>query len=198
MAVGGKRGSRPASTGGAAGAESPVVRGEDGQPGAAAVDGLLLRVARGDAKAFAGVYDQVAGPVYGLVSRIVEDPSQAEQVAAEVLVEARRSASRFSPAEGSGLTWIMTMARRRAMSHAGEAGDGLTTGPGPSGVAERAGESLLAHRGLASLSGPQREAVLLVCCGYTYRQVAELVGVPASTVAERLREGLLRLSSRSE
>jgi hypothetical protein len=61
MAVGNKRGSRPAGT------EPPAVRGEDGRLGEAAVDGLPLRVACGDEKAFTGVWDQLVGPVYGLL-----------------------------------------------------------------------------------------------------------------------------------
>jgi anti-anti-sigma factor len=65
IAAGQKRGSRPAAT------EPPAERGEGGRPGAAAADGFLPLVAHGDAEAFAGVYDQVAGAVYGLVRRIV-------------------------------------------------------------------------------------------------------------------------------
>jgi RNA polymerase sigma-70 factor, ECF subfamily len=192
MAVGETRGSRPAGT------APPPARGEDGRTGAAAVDGLLPRVARGDEEAFAEVCDQVSGAVYGLVRQIVRDQSQAEQVTAEVLVEVWRSASRFSPAEGSGLSWVMTMARRRAIRHAAAASDGRTAGPGSSGAAGLGTGSLLAHHGIASLPGPQREALLLACCGYTWRQAADLTGVPAGTVAERLREGLLGLSSRPE
>ena len=37
--------------------------------------------------------------------------------------------------------------------------------------------------------------MLLASSGYTWRQVAELPGVPAGTVAERLRDGLLSLGS---
>jgi RNA polymerase sigma-70 factor (ECF subfamily) len=122
MAAGHKRDSRPGST------ESPTARGTDGGPAAATVDGLLPQVASGDAEAFAGVYDLVAGAVYGLASRIIGDQSRAEQVAAEVLLEVWRSASLFSPAEGSGLSWIMTIARRRAMTHAA-AGNGHPAEP---------------------------------------------------------------------
>jgi RNA polymerase sigma-70 factor, ECF subfamily len=192
MAVGHKRGSR------AAGAVSPVVRGGVGQPGAASVDGLLVRVADGDADAFAGVYDQVADAVHGLVRRIVGDQSRAEQVTAEALVEVWRSASRFSPARGSGTDWVMAIARRRAISHAGAAGNSRSPGLRPSGtagaVAERADGSLLAHRCLASMPGPRREALLLAYCGFTWRQVADLAGVPA----ERLREGSPGLGCRPE
>ena len=55
MAVGQKPGSRRA------GGESAAVRGEDGHPGAASVDGLLARVAHGDVEAFAGVYAGSSG-----------------------------------------------------------------------------------------------------------------------------------------
>ena len=112
MAVGQKRNPCPAGTEPAAG------RDEGGQPAAPILDALLPRVARGDTEAFTAVCDQVSGAVYGLVRRIIKDQPQAEQLTAGVLLEVWRSASRFSPAEGSGLEWIMTMARRRAVSRA--------------------------------------------------------------------------------
>jgi Sigma-70 region 2 len=96
MAVGRNRGSRRA------GGKSAAVRDEDGQSAGASVDGLLARVAHGDAEAFAAVYDQVADEVHGLMSRIVGDRSRAEQLTADALVEVWRSASLFRPAESSG------------------------------------------------------------------------------------------------
>jgi RNA polymerase sigma-70 factor (ECF subfamily) len=182
MAVGHKRALRP-------------LRG----PGAMTIDRLLARVARGDASAFASVCDQVSGAVCGLVRRIVWDQSRADQVAAEALVEVWRSASRFSPAEGSGLSWVMTIARRRALRQAGAAADSRAAMLAGAWVApERAAASLVAHRGLASLPGPQREAVLLACCGCTWLEMADLTGTTAATVAERLRDGLRGLSGRPE
>jgi RNA polymerase sigma-70 factor, ECF subfamily len=179
-----------------AGTESPAVRNDDGRPAATDLDHLLPRVARGDTEAFASVCDQISGAVYGLIRRIVGDQSRAEQTTAEVLVEVWRSASRFSPGEGSGLEWVMTMARRAAGKPSGAVGvaaeraAAVAAGPAP--------ENLLTHRGLASLPGPQREALLLACSGYTWRQVADLLGVPAGTVAERLRAGLLGLGRNPE
>jgi len=185
MAVGHKLGFRPASA--------------PSGPGATAVDGLLAKVARGDAGAFASVCDLVSGAVYGLVRRIVWDQRRADQVATEALVEVWRSASQFRPAEGSGLSWVLTMARRRALSQPGAAAVGGTAGLARAGAApELAAASLAAHRGLASLPRPQREAVLLACCGCTWLEMADLTGVPAATVAERLRDGLRGLSSRPE
>jgi len=178
MAVGQKRGPRLKR------AEPPTVRREAGLPVATVLDGLLARVARGDREAFAAVCDQVGGAVYGVAHRIIGDPSRAEQLAADVLLEVWRSASRFSPAEGSGLEWVMTLARRRATSQ-------VAGGEWP-------GRSLPSQRDLASLPGPQREALLLASAGYTWRQAAELLGVPAHTMAERIRDGLLALGNGPE
>ncbi len=175
----------------------PAVSSNGAPSGAVTTDDLLRQVARGDAAAFAAVCDEVSGAVYGLVSQIVPDPGQAERVAAEVLVEVWRSAPRFRPAENSGLSWIMTMARRRAMSQA-PAAVSRPAEPGTGGAAEPAAGNLLADRSLATLPEPQRTAVLLAYRGYTGPQVAELSGVPAATVAQWLRDGLLGLNSRPE
>ena len=92
------------------------------QPGSGRVAGrgqdlapLLARVARGDHEAFEAVYDQLAGPVYGLVRKVLRDPAQSEEIAQEVLLEVWRTASRFDPGRGSAAAWVMTIAHRRAV-----------------------------------------------------------------------------------
>jgi len=42
------------------------------------LDDLLVHVARGNQDAFEAVYDQLAGPVYGVIRRVLRDPSQSE------------------------------------------------------------------------------------------------------------------------
>ena len=79
------------------------------------LESLLIRVARGDHAAFEAVYDQLAGPVYGLVRKVLRDPAQSEEIAQEVLLEVWRAASRFDPARGSAPAWVMTIAHRRAV-----------------------------------------------------------------------------------
>src|SRR5690349_9764258 len=64
------------------------------------LDDLLVHVARGDSDAFEAVYDRLAGPVYGVIRRVLRDPSQSEEVTQEVLLEVWRTATRFDPGVG--------------------------------------------------------------------------------------------------
>src|SRR5215831_5475515 len=79
------------------------------------LDGQLVLVARGDQAAFEAVYDRLAGPVYGLIRRVLRDPAQSEEVTQEVLLEVWRTATRFDPAVGGAATWVLTIAHRRAV-----------------------------------------------------------------------------------
>jgi RNA polymerase sigma-70 factor (ECF subfamily) len=174
--------------------------------GAPELDLLLGRVARGDQVAFEQTYDQVAGMVYGLVRRVVRDPAQSEEVVQEVLVEVWRTASRYEPAKGSAMAWIMTMAHRRAV-------DRVRSEQAASDRQARvaSGEQVIAYdevaedvearlerervrRCLGTLTDLQRQSVTLAYYeGYSYREVAELLTVPLGTVKTRMRDGLIRL-----
>ncbi|MEU9019748.1 ECF RNA polymerase sigma factor SigK [Actinomadura sp. NPDC048394] len=165
---------------------------------------LLGRVARGDQDAFAQVYEQLSGPVYGLALRIVRDPAQAEEIAQDVLVELWRKASHYRPDRGSATSWALTVAHRRAVdrirsSQADRDRQERTATPGPEydEVAEEVGirlEHQQVRRCMGGLTETQRESITLAYYGgYTYREVAELLGVGLAAVKTRMRDGLIRL-----
>ena len=79
------------------------------------LDTLLREVARGDRAAFAAVYDLTKSRVYGLVTRVVRDPGYSEETTQEVYLEVWRTASQYDSAKGSALSWLLTMAHRRAV-----------------------------------------------------------------------------------
>lgn len=166
--------------------------------------GLLAKVARGDETAFAAVYDQVGALVFGLARRVVKDPAQSEEVTQEVLLEVWRSASRFDPVQGSARSWLMTMAHRRAVDRVRSAQASTereiraaVTTTDYDVVVEEVEARLDAQRVrrcLDSLTELQRESVTLAYYGgYTYRQVAGLLGVAVGTVKTRMRDGLIRM-----
>jgi len=175
-------------------------------PAAVSARELLSRVARGDEAAFEQLYAQVAGPIFGLVLRIVRNPAQADEVTQEVLVELWRTASRYDPRRGSVLAWAMTMAHRRAVDRVRSA-QASTEREARVASAEQARpfdevseevssrlEREQVRRCLGTLTVLQRESVELAYYrGYTYREVAELLDTPLGTVKTRLRDGLIRL-----
>ena len=186
--------------------ETAHITGSGAPEAAPDLQELLGRVARGDQDAFARVYDAVAGPVLGLVRSVLRDPAQSEEVAQEVLVEVWRSAARFRPERGSGMTWIMTLAHRRAVDRVRStqaAGDReqkaalLDRTPAFDEVTEQVEARLereQVRRCMRGLTELQHQSVTLAYYrGLTYREVAELLGLPLGTVKTRLRDGLIRL-----
>jgi RNA polymerase sigma-70 factor (ECF subfamily) len=190
----------------------PGPAGPPGRPRPAAAAGppgadlaaLLGRVAKGEDAAFRAVYDQAAGQVLGVARRVVRDPAQSEEVMQEVLLEVWRTAARFDPEAGSASAWIMTLAHRRAIDRV-RSEHSAALREQRAAVARvdyddvtEAVETNLEHervrRCLASLTDLQRESVTLAYYqGYTYREVAGLLGVAVGTVKTRMRDGLIRL-----
>jgi RNA polymerase sigma-70 factor (ECF subfamily) len=167
--------------------------------------GLLARVARGDHRAFELLYGALAGPVYGVVRQVLRDPAQSEEIAQEVLLEIWRAASRFDPAKGSPAAWALTIAHRRAVDRVRSenassrreekaAADGAAE---PDDVAEVVAATLdrqRVRRCLDGLTELQRESIKLAYYGgYSYPQVARLLGVALGTVKTRIRDGLIRM-----
>jgi RNA polymerase sigma-70 factor, ECF subfamily len=180
--------------------------GEGPGPRAAGGDlaAQLGQVARGDAAAFAAVYDQVSAGVFGIVRRVIRDLAQSEEVTQEVMLEVWRNASRFDTGRGSALAWIMTMAHRRAVDRVrsaqreAERERRTAVADIPYDEVAEAVESSLererVRRCLGSLTEVQRESVTLAYYGgYTYGEVASLLGVPAGTVKTRMRDALIRM-----
>ena len=168
------------------------------------LDLLLVHVARGDTEAFEAVYDRLAGPVYGVIRRVLRDPSQSEEVTQEVLLEVWRTAARFDPALGGAATWVMTIAHRRTIdrirsstSAAEREHKTADIRPPHDEVAEAVEASLdreRVRRCLDSLTDIQRESITLAYYGgNSYRQVAELLNVTLGAIKTRIRDGLIRM-----
>jgi RNA polymerase sigma-70 factor (ECF subfamily) len=168
------------------------------------VDALVRRVARGDARAFEQLYDELSPAVYGLARRVVRDPARAEDVAQDVFLEVWRKAARFDADLGRGKTWVMTIAHRRAVdavrkNEAAKRSDGQVVADEvghdePVEQVIQAEEQGAVRTCLETLTDLQLESVRLAYFnGYTYGEVATLLDKPLPTIKTRMRDGLIRL-----
>ncbi len=167
---------------------------------------LLLRVAQGDQRAFSELYDLIAPRMLGLVRHVLKDHAQSEEVVQEVLLEVWQTAPRFDPNKGKAVTWMLTMAHRRAIDRvrSAQSSRDRDTRVGIrdldrefDSVAESV-EIRIEHdrveKALSRLSELQRQAVELAYYGgYSHSEVSEMLGVPMGTVKTRLRDGMMRL-----
>ncbi|MEC3981290.1 ECF RNA polymerase sigma factor SigK [Amycolatopsis sp. H20-H5] len=178
-------------------------------------DELLCSVARGDQAAFEALYDLGAARVFGLIRRVLVDAAQSEEVAQEVWLQVWQHAARFDLARGSAMTWVSTLAHRRAVDRVRSAQVATarehhasfeSARDRPSGhVADSAvsvstsvsmsmSEQRQVRACLDRLTESQRRSVVMAYYeGNTYQQVGELLGVPVSTVKTRMRDGMIRL-----
>lgn len=171
-------------------------------------DDLLARVAGGDRRAFESLYNRVAPRLHGLVRRVLVDQAQSEEVTQEVFLEIWETAKRFDFARGKALSWMMTIAHRRAIdrvraSQASRVRDvrvGIRDFEYSSDDVAETVELKEEHRRVAeamkTLSPLQRDAISLAYLkGLTQTEIAEHLGVPIGTIKTRLRDGLIKLRS---
>ena len=167
---------------------------------------LLKRAGRGDQQAFAELYDATSARVYGLAVRVVRNPAQAEEVAQEAYLEVWRSAGRFDPAQGSAVSWLLTIVHRRAVDRVRSAEaasrrdetyhhqNHTTPHDSTSDQAQSAMEARRVRGAMKTLTQIQREALELAYFGgYTHSEVATMLDIPIGTAKTRIRDGLIRL-----
>ncbi len=166
----------------------------------------LARVAAGDKQAFAELYDTTSARVYGLVKRLLVDPAQAEEVTQEIYLEIWQTATRYQQERGSAMSWMLTMAHRRAVDRvrASQASRDRDTRIGIRDydreydqVAEHVEvtmEGARVKRALQGLTELQRQAVQLAYYGgLSHSEIAAELHVPVGTVKTRIRDGMIRL-----
>ena len=165
----------------------------------------MARLLERDEGALKELIDLHGPMVLGMARRILAERSLAEEVAQDTFVALWRRPGAFDPARGSLRTFLLGVARNKAIdlvrreearrrAHEGlqqQAEVGASVGASAS---ERVDEGLELRRALAQLSDVQREALILAYFGgRTYREVADELGIPEGTAKTRLRDGLIRL-----
>jgi RNA polymerase sigma-70 factor (ECF subfamily) len=155
----------------------------------------------------AHLYAQYGRIAYAAAVAVLHDPARAEEVVQDSFMKIWRNSDRFDPERGSMKTWVLTTVRNRSVDylrgrHAHERqelelpSDTQATGLGADPwrhVASLVDRTAL-QDGLSRLPAPQREAIELAYLqGYRHPEIAEIQGVPLSTVKGRIRLGIKKL-----
>ena len=169
----------------------------------------VQRMAEGGQEALAAVYDRHIRAVFGLAMRVLQDQSDAEDVVQAVFSQAWTQAKRYDATRGSVSSWLLIIARSRAIDRlrSRRAKSDATPLPHDTAVVELPDPGLGAEHGvlttesaapvraaLTALPLTQRVAIELAYFeGLTQTQIAERLEQPLGTVKTRIRAGLLNL-----
>ena len=169
---------------------------------------LLRAVARGDESAFARVYDRYSPILLGLMLRILRSRAEAEDVLQEVFLQVWQRAHSFDAERGRAFTWLVTLARSRAIDRLRSVGSreraALASAeevPPESESSEwadtaaiRAERAEAVRDALAELPEEQRQVLLLAYLeGMSQSEIAAAKNQPLGTVKTRTRSALRKL-----
>lgn len=169
----------------------------------------LDATAAGDQIAFQKLYNATSPQLYALLLRILRHKDRAEDALQDAYVKIWQKANTYSSDRGAPLTWLLSIARYRALDamrrRRAEVGmpedpDWAATlledknAPGPSEQNQTAQSLDAVQTCLKTLSSEQRQSVLLAYYeGLTHPELAQRMNAPMGTVKSWIRRGLSRL-----
>lgn len=176
---------------------------------AASLQRLLTDTSQGDQRAFRELYEATSSHLYGVLVRILQRRDWAEEALQDCYLRVWRKADSYAPDKGAPLTWLMTIARYRALDllRAKRPEIEMPDEDDAPPMSFAADNSLdpetraVEYEGLGQLSdclqhlgAEQRQSVLLAYYeGYTHAELAKTLKAPLGTVKSWVRRGLLQL-----
>lgn len=176
---------------------------------AAELCALISRVAEGDHRAFARLYDLTIRDVLGITTSVLRDRSLAQEVTQEVYLEVWRQARRLDP-DRAPHNLLRQMAKRRAIDRARSVQSdrlrdheyAVRSQESPYDQPAEYSEIRLSYAPVADairrLSRIHHDVLFLAFVrGYSHSQIAEELQIPLGTVKSRLRDTFHRLRRQS-
>ena len=167
---------------------------------------LAERLRKRDAQALAELYDRYGRVVYSLIVRVVRDGALAEDLVQETFLRVWNRAQGFDAERGALGSWLMAVARNRAIDYLRSAGGRernaleLEEVDHPSLYRDMESDILASDKArvvrsaLDKLSPRQREVIELAYFeGLTQTEMAERMGQPLGTVKTWVRAALKSL-----
>ena len=173
----------------------------------------MLRLAGGDREAMGALFERHASGVFGLLLRMLRQRAEAEELLQEVFFQAWQDAGRYRPDASAPRTWLLMLARSRAIDRLRSGTARVRREQDVARQAQLDGHPAEAPRGfdrllrderrrrvtaaLGSLPDEQRAAIELAFFeGLSHREVAERLEAPLGTVKSRILLGMRKLRDR--
>jgi RNA polymerase sigma-70 factor, ECF subfamily len=166
---------------------------------------LLVKSGSGDRAAFKDMYRRTSAKLFGVCLRIFGDRTEAEDALQEAYITIWNKAATFDPARASPITWLVAVARNRAIDRWRSSGrprlvpvDEAIDIPDHTPLADQAMVAVQSENALANCieTLEARDADFIRSAfmkGATYADLAQRDGVPLGTVKSRIRRALLKL-----
>jgi len=188
--------------------KSWIATAESGSIRVSSDEALLRAIAAGDRPSLQALYSRHKVRVYRYVLRLIGDAAAAEDITSEVFLEVWGQGDTFK-AKSRVSTWILGVARYKALSALRSrpkkrfdehAADRIPDhAEDPEAMAERQEQGMIVRKCLSKLSAIHREVLDLVYYHEkSVKEVAEIVGVPESTVKTRMFYARKRLEAMLE
>lgn len=166
---------------------------------------LIAAVAKGDEAAFERLYNATKAKLFGVVLRILRREDLAEEIVQETYVKVWNAAGQFNPGLASPITWMVSIARNRAIDTLRKRGEvPIEDEPAAMEVASDSPDPLARRemteelKRLLSCVGrlePDRQKLVLLAYynGWSREQLAEKFNAPVNTVKTWLRRSMIEL-----
>lgn len=168
------------------------------------IQNLISQCALKNRAAFAQLYDRTSAKLLGVLLRVLNNRSDAEDALQEVYVKIWRNADKFAANQHSPMSWLVAVARNHAIDtirarkpiavDIDDALDVSDEGKTPEQEMMNTSEGQQIDKCLSELDENKAEAVRGAYVeGYSYEELAERFGVPINTMRTWLRRSLINL-----
>lgn len=166
---------------------------------------LLASVAKGDEAAFERLYAATRAKLFGVVLRILRRQDLAEEVVQEAYVKIWHSAGQFNPSLASPVTWMVSIARNRAIDVVRKRSEAsIEDEPVAMEVASDIPDPLARREMTEELKrilecvgqlDPERQKMVLLAYynGWSREQLSEKFNTPLNTVKTWLRRSMIEI-----
>lgn len=162
------------------------------------LDEQIAKIADGDKSALAVLYNCISVPVYSYALSVLKNRSDAEDVLHDTMLEVWRSAPGYQ-SMGKPMAWIITIARslclmnlRRKSRFSDEPLETAVYMPENEELTSE--DKIVIRKCIETLGDSEREIVILhAVSGFKHREIAEILGLPLSTVLSKYNRAIKKL-----